>query len=125
MRWLACLLAVASAATAAEPPEMWAPRPDAPACERVRSLEEVARLIGIAPFRDDHVTRIAMDSGDVIWTFFVPAESLTEPAARRAAQLAWPKDFLLFEARLTEERCLESARGIFADLAAARARGRP
>lgn len=110
------MISVVGAETRHDEGEMWTPRPDAAACQRVRTPEEAASVFGISPFTEDHVTRIAMASGDVIWSFFVPAASLPS-SMHRAARVAWPRDFLLFEARLTEQACLESSRGVFSDLA--------
>lgn len=99
--------------------EMWAPRSDVAACQRVASPEEAARLFGVAGFAEDQVTRIAMANGDMIWSFFVPAASLPRHT-RRAAQASWPRGFLIFEARRTERDCLQGAQGVFSDLGAPR-----
>lgn len=112
-------LVLAAVASQARGDEMWAPRSDVAACQRVASPEEAARLFGVAPFTEDHVTRIAMANGDVIWSFFVPAASLPRHT-RRAAQASWPRGFLIFEARRTERDCLQGAQGVFSDLGVAR-----
>lgn len=114
MAVLAVTLAATSQPRAAEP-EMWAPRSDVAACQRVDAPEEAAQLFGISLFEEDYVTRIRMTDGEEIWTFFVPASTLPRQV-RRAAQVSWPRGFLVFEARNTEQDCLQSAQGVFADL---------